>query len=113
MLLFAPSHGTVVFERLRQRKEYQFFAVLAKSAPGLAAAWWLGLALRGVLPAAFAIGMGALVGAVQHGNRLAGPLTFLGVTFILLQVLTPVHLAVSTNVGDRMAAWLYDRLTAA
>jgi len=100
-----------VFERLRQRKEWKFFAVLPKAAPALAAAWWLGLVLRGLLPAAFAIGMGILVGAVQDGGSLTGPLVFLGGTFILLQVLTPIHLAISSNLGDRTAAWLYDRLT--
>ena len=31
--------------------------------------------------------------------------------FVLLQVLTPIHQAVSANLGDRTAAWLYDRLT--
>ena len=32
---------------------------------------------------------------------------------MLLQVLSPIHQAVSANLGDRMAAWLYDRLTEA
>jgi ABC-type multidrug transport system fused ATPase/permease subunit len=36
-----------------------------------------------------------------------------GVVFVLLQVLSPIHQAVSANLGDRMAAWLYDRLTEA
>src|SRR5437867_2662495 len=61
----------------------------------------------------FAIAMGVLVGAVHGGNSLAGPLTLVGGVFILLQVLTPVHQAVSANLGDRTAAWLYDRLTEA
>jgi ATP-binding cassette subfamily B protein len=69
------------------------------------------LLLRGLLPAVFAVAMGALVGAVQSGEALAGPLTFVGVVFVLLQVLTPLHQAVSANLGDRTAAWLYDRLT--
>ena len=34
-----------------------------------------------------------------------------GVVFVLLQVLTPLHQAISANLGDRTAAWLYDRLT--
>src|SRR5438477_12081498 len=55
--------------------------------------------------------MGALVGAVQSGDRLAGPVAFGGVIFVLLQVLTPIHQAVGANLGDRTAAWLYDRLT--
>ena len=55
--------------------------------------------------------MGALVGAVNADDPLGGPLTFMGVVFVLLQVLTPLHLAVGYNLGDRTAAWLYDELT--
>ena len=102
-----------VIRRLTERKEWQFFAVLPKAAPGLAAAWWMVLILRGILPAAFAIAMGVLVGAVQRGDPLAGPLAFAGAIFVLLQVLSPIHQAVSANLGDRTAAWLYDRLTEA
>ncbi len=50
---------------LTARKEWKFFAVLGKAAPALAAGWWTVLLLRGILPAAFAIAMGVLVGAVQ------------------------------------------------
>jgi ABC-type multidrug transport system fused ATPase/permease subunit len=71
------------------------------------------LVLRGVLPAVFGIAMGVLVAAVQKGTGLAAPLTFAGIVFVLLQLLAPVHQAVSANLGDRTAAWLYDRLTAA
>jgi len=98
---------------LTERKEWKFFAVLPKADLGLAAAWWAALLLRGILPAAFAIAMGVLVGAVQRGNPLAGPLAFAGAIFVLLQVLSPIHQAVSANLGDRTAAWLYDRLTEA
>jgi ABC-type multidrug transport system fused ATPase/permease subunit len=102
-----------VFRRLRQRNEWKFFGVLPKADPTLAVAWWSGLVLRGVLPAGFAIAMGVLVGAVQRGDSLAGPLTWTGVVFVLLQVLTPIHQAISANLGNRTAAWLYDRLTEA
>src|SRR5690349_16259648 len=105
--------NAVVLQRLTARKEWKFFAVLPKADPGLAAAWWASLLLRGILPAAFAIAMGVLVGAVQHGNSLAGPLALVGAIFVLLQVLSPIHQAVSANLGDRTAAWLYDRLTEA
>jgi ABC-type multidrug transport system fused ATPase/permease subunit len=101
----------LVIARLRARNEWRFFAVLPKADRTLAAAWWVALVLRGVLPAVFAIAMGVLVGAVQNGGSLAAPLTFAGGVFVLLQVLTPVHQAVSANLGDRTAAWLYDRLT--
>jgi ATP-binding cassette subfamily B protein len=103
----------VLMAGLRERNEWKFFGVLPKADGGLAAAWWALLVLRGVLPAVFAIAMGVLVGAVQRGGGLAGPLTFGGAVFILLQVLTPIHQAVSANLGDRTAAWLYDRLTGA
>ncbi|WP_329004744.1 ABC transporter ATP-binding protein/permease [Kribbella sp. NBC_00709] len=99
--------------RLRRRPEWQFFAVLPRTDSKLAAAWWLILLARGALPAAFAIAMGWLVGAVQHGTPLAAPLTLMGTTFILLQVLTPVHQAVSANLGSRVSAYLNDRLAEA
>jgi ATP-binding cassette, subfamily B, bacterial len=102
-----------MLQSLTARKEWKFFAVLPQADPRLAAAWWTVLLLRGILPAAFAIAMGVLVGAVQHGHRLAGPLAFAGAIFVLLQVLSPIHQALSANLGDRTAAWLYDRLTEA
>jgi ATP-binding cassette, subfamily B, bacterial len=74
----------------------------------LAYGWWSVLILRGLLPAAFAIAMGVLVGAVQRGDSLGGPLTLMGAVFVLLQVLAPMHQALSANLGDRTAAWLYD-----
>src|SRR5258706_5741093 len=89
------------------------FAVLSKADGPLALAWWVVLILRGVLPAVFAVATGALVGAVQRGQPLGGPLNVVGVVFVLLQVLTPIHQSVGANLGDRTAAWLYDRLTAA
>jgi ATP-binding cassette subfamily B protein len=98
---------------LRERNEWKFFDVLPKADRALAAAWWTVLILRGVLPAVFAIAMGVLVGAVQRGGGLAGSLTFAGAVFVLLQVLTPIHQAIGANLGDRTAAWLYDRLTEA
>jgi len=100
-----------VLKRLRERKEWTFFAALSKAAGPIAIAWWTLLLLRGVLPAVFGIAMGMLIGAVQRGDSLTGPLTIVGTVFVLLQIMTPLHQAVSTNLGDRTAAWLYDRLT--
>ena len=102
-----------MLRRWRHRQEWQFFAVLPRADAGLAMAWWIVLLLRGVLPAGFAIAMGALVGAVQRGDQRFAALAFVGIVFVLLQVLTPIHQAVSANLGDRAAAWLYDRLTEA
>jgi ABC-type multidrug transport system fused ATPase/permease subunit len=98
---------------LTRRNEWQFFAILPQADAALAGAWWLILGLRGALPAVFAIAMGRLVGAIQRAEDLAVPLTFVGIVFVLLQVLNPIHQAVSANLGDRAAAWLYDRLTEA
>jgi ATP-binding cassette, subfamily B, bacterial len=102
-----------MLRRLRQRDEWKFFRVLPKADGGLAAAWYAILALRGVLPAILAIAMGALVGAVSQGASVVAPLTLVGIVFVLLQVLAPIHQALSSNLGDRAAAWLYDRLTEA
>jgi ABC-type multidrug transport system fused ATPase/permease subunit len=90
-----------------------FFAALPKADRMLAATWWAVLLLRGILPPLFAIAMGALVAAVQHGDALGGALALGGVIFVLLQVLTPIHTAISHNLGDRTAAFLYGRLTEA
>jgi ATP-binding cassette, subfamily B, bacterial len=98
---------------VRERAEWKFFRILPRADPGLALAWWVVLLLRGLLPAGFAVAMGVLVGAVQRGESLAVPLSVTGVFFVLLQVLTPVHQAISANLGSRVAAWLYDRLTEA
>jgi ABC-type multidrug transport system fused ATPase/permease subunit len=96
---------------LRERAEWKFFAVLPRAGGGLAVAWWALLLARGLLPAAFVVAIGALVAAVQGGTRLAGPLVFTGIAFVLMQALAPLHQAVSANLGSRVAAWLYDRLT--
>jgi ATP-binding cassette subfamily B protein len=98
------------------RKAWTFFATLQKADASLATVWWAVLLLRGVLPAVFAIATGALIAGVQaeaslSGARLLQPLAFVGIVFVLLQVLTPIHQAISANLGDRTAAYLYDRLT--
>lgn len=93
-----------MFSGLRERQEWKFFGALPRADRALATTWWVVLILRGVLPAVFAIAMGVLIGAVQAGEDLAAPLTFVGVVFVLLQVLTPVHQAVSANLGSRVAA---------
>ncbi len=102
-----------MFERLCARNEWKFFAVLPKASGPLALLWWVAVVLRGVLPAVFAIAMGVLVAAVEHGEHLGASLALVGIIFLLLQVLTPIQQALGANLGDRTAAWLYDRLTEA
>ena len=101
------------WSRLAERQEIQLVRVAWRADRALATTWWALVVLRAVLPAAFAIAMGVLVGAVQHDDPLAGPLTGMGVLFVLLQVLSPVHQAVSRSLGDRTSAWLYDQLAVA
>jgi ABC-type multidrug transport system fused ATPase/permease subunit len=99
--------------RLRARKEWQFFAALPRADRRLATIWFGVLLLRGVLPAVFVVATGILVAAVEAGRDLAGPLILTGVVFVALQVTGPIHTAVGTNLGDRTATWLNDRLAAA
>ncbi|HEX7049373.1 MAG TPA: ABC transporter ATP-binding protein [Longimicrobiales bacterium] len=102
-----------MIERIRASNEWQSLRVLPRADRTLALAWWALLLLRGLLPAGFAVAMGALVGAIEAGAGLTAPLALVGAIFVLLQVLTPVHQAVCANLGSRTAAWLYDRLTTA
>jgi len=102
-----------MLESLRARNEWKFAGVLPQADRALAAVWWTLLILRGLLPAIFAVAMGGLVASVQRGAGLAEPLGVVGVLFVLLQVLPPIHHAIGTNLGSRTAAWLYDQLTIA
>ncbi len=102
-----------MIERLIARNEWKFAGVLLRADRGLAVAWWILLVLRGLLPAVFAIAMGWLVETVQQGGKQGAPLALVGLVFVLLQVLSPIHHAVGANLGSRTAAWLYDQLTTA
>jgi ABC-type transport system involved in cytochrome bd biosynthesis fused ATPase/permease subunit len=99
--------------RLRARNEWKLAQVLPRADRALAIAWWVVLVLRGLLPAGFAVAMGALVGAVERGEALGAPLSLMGAVFVSMQVLAPVHHALGANLGSRTAAWLYDQLTRA
>ncbi len=102
-----------MFDWLRARNEWKFAGVLRLADRGLALSWWALVALRGLLPAVFAIAMGWLVGAIEQGGDTVPPLVLVGVVFVTLQVSSPIHHAVCANLGSRTAGWLYDRLTTA
>jgi ABC-type multidrug transport system fused ATPase/permease subunit len=102
-----------MFAKLQASNGWKFFGILGKADGKLACAWWVLLFLRGILPAVFAIAMGLLVGSIQRGNSAGSALGLVGVVFVLLQVLSPLHQAVGSNLGSRTAAWLYDELTRA
>lgn len=95
---------------VRDSAEWRFFRVLARANRRLATAWWVLVAFRGVLPAVFAVAMGALVTAVNDGDPLGLPLAAIGVTFVAMQAVGPLHDAVSSNLGAQATAWLNDRL---
>lgn len=105
--------STSVIERVRASNFWTVAGVLPRADRFLALLWWTVLILRGLLPAVFAVAMGAVIGAVQRKADLTMPLAFFGAVFMLLQILPPIHRATGANLGSRTAAWLYDRLTAA
>src|SRR6476620_4627830 len=106
----ARARGGPRLKRLRRSAEWRLGGALYAASPGLTIAWWVLDVVRGLLPAAFAVALGVLVAAVQHGDSLAAPLTAIGVTFIALQALGPVHDALSANLGAVGSSWLHDRL---
>jgi ATP-binding cassette subfamily B protein len=96
--------------RLTERNEWKLATVLPRADAKLATLWYVILFARGLLPALFAIAMGSLVSAVQNGTALGTPLAEVGVVFVLLQVLSPIHQSVGANLGDHTSEWLFDRL---
>jgi ATP-binding cassette, subfamily B, bacterial len=102
-----------VLRRLRARQELQLAEALSRADRPMAAGWWTVLGVRGLLPAGFSVATGVVVGAIGHHASLVVPLILVGVLFIALQVLGPLHTALSANLGDRTAAWLFDELTGA
>jgi ABC-type multidrug transport system fused ATPase/permease subunit len=100
-------------ERIRRSAEWRFFGVMFRANAALAAGWWALVLVRGSGAAAFAIAMGVLVGAVQDGDPLGGPLVAMGVIFVVMQAIGPLHDALSTNLGAQVTAWLNDRLLGA
>ena len=99
-----------VLDRLRRRQEWQFFRELRRAAPGYAMGWWVLVVLRGVMPAVTSIAFGWLVSAITRHVSLVAPLVMVGVSFSVLLIAQPLHQIVSSNLGARLAAHLYDRL---
>jgi ATP-binding cassette, subfamily B, bacterial len=99
-----------VFKRLRTRQEWQFFAVLPQADPVLATVWWALLLLNGVMPAVFAVAIGAMVSVVQQARPVAVPLAVTGLVFLLMLILNPIQTAVSMNLGNKVSAWLNEML---
>jgi ATP-binding cassette, subfamily B, bacterial len=96
--------------RPRARPEWQFFAVLSKADPVLATVWWALLILNGVMPAVFAIAIGATVSAVQQARPVAASLALTGLVFVLMLIVNPIQTAVSMNLGNKVSTWLNEEL---
>jgi ABC-type multidrug transport system fused ATPase/permease subunit len=99
--------------QLRERPATRFFVTMTRAVPGFAAAWWLLLALRALVPAGLAIATGVLVGRVDGGGDLTAPLVFFAVVFVVSQVAPPVHQIVGQLLGHHLSSVLNDRLMAA
>jgi ATP-binding cassette, subfamily B, bacterial len=96
---------------VRQSAEWNLvFRVLPRAHRGLACFWWALVALRSLLPAALIIATGALTGTVSAGSRPGWPLAAVAASSVLILVLSPVHDAVSANLGARVGADLHERL---
>jgi ATP-binding cassette, subfamily B, bacterial len=108
-----PIDDRGLLRRIRGRQELTFARTIHAAAPGLSVAWSAALLLRGILPALLAIASGTLVAAVEDGRSLTAPLTFVGVAFVVLQVLPTLHEVLGANLGSRGAAHMNDRLLAA
>jgi ATP-binding cassette subfamily B protein len=97
--------------KITERKEWKFAGALLRADPSLAFSWWTVLILRGVLPAIFSIAMGSLVASVQQGGKPGTALAVVGVVFVALQVLAPIHQSLGSNLGNRTSQFLYGQLT--
>ena len=95
---------------MRSSAEWRFSGALWRADRWATTWWWALVVLRGLLPAAFAVAMGVVVADVEAGRSPAAGLVAIGVTFIAMQALGPVHDVVSTNLGARVSQWLHDRL---
>ena len=94
-----------------QSAEWQLvFRVLPRAQRGLAAAWWVLVLVRSLLPAGLVIATGALIGAVSDGHRPGTSLAAVALTSIGILVLSPVHNSVSANLGAHTGADLHRRL---
>jgi ATP-binding cassette subfamily B protein len=107
------THHRDMFARLRARQELALAAGLWRADRPLTAVWWIGIVLRGSLPALLAVASGWLIAAVTDGTSTAPALAALGIVFVVAQVVGPLHEAVGSNLGDRTSTSLNDRLMAA
>ena len=97
-------------EGFKKSAEYRFLALITRVDVNLGVGWWLMIVLRAVLPAMFAISMGSLITAVNTGHEVGNSLIVVGLLFVAMQTLPPVHAAISSNLAAKIVTWLHDRL---
>src|SRR5207237_827268 len=56
------------------------------------------------------IAVATVVAAVNRGGPLTGPVLAVGVVFVAVQALAPLHSQVGANLGEKLSRWLHDRL---
>ncbi|MDH3299328.1 MAG: ABC transporter ATP-binding protein/permease [Acidimicrobiia bacterium] len=87
-----------------------FFRTLFRASRTLTVLWWGLLVVGGVLPAVFAVASGSLIRAVEGGAALRGPLAVIGIVFVSMQVINPLHEAMGQLLGRRTSDHMNDRL---
>jgi ATP-binding cassette, subfamily B, bacterial len=97
----------------RQHHLWTLVAALHQAHPRTTVAWLAMTVVRGLLPPVIAVTSGVLVTAVTGRTSLVLPLTTMALLFVTAQVVGPVHLGLSNDLGDRAAASFHDRLMAA
>ncbi|MGH1493856.1 MAG: ABC transporter ATP-binding protein [Acidimicrobiales bacterium] len=99
-----------LLERFWGHQQIVFFRTLYRAAPLLTVLWFGLMLLGGLLPVIFAVATGQIINSVDRSESLTGPLITLGVTFIVMQVINPIHVAIGQNLGRRAADYMNDRL---
>ena len=99
------------FRRLRARQELQLAAALKRADPAMATGWWSLLALRGLLPAASPSPPACWSGRFSTSRASGWRWLWWASCSSCCRCSAPLHTALSANLGDRTAAWLYDELT--
>ncbi len=96
--------------RLRATAEWRFLDSLTRAGRELSVAWWALIVVQGLLPPAFTLAVGNLVGAVQRGRSVGQALAIAGLVFVAMNALGPVQTAVAAQLGARAAVWLSSRI---
>jgi ABC-type multidrug transport system fused ATPase/permease subunit len=98
-------------KKLRESAEWKLlFGAIWRANAVLAGVWWGMVVFRSLLPAALAVAIGSLISAVQRGAALGPGLVEVGIVFVLVQMLSPIHQEVGNNLGSQVSGWLNERL---